>query len=45
MFGDTPPARIKASGLCLVATRGLEYENNLLEVMAWNSFPVADFDL
>ena len=28
----------------IIATRGLECENNLWEVMAWESFPISDFD-
>ena len=28
----------------IIATRGLECENNLQEVMAWEYFPIADFD-
>ena len=29
----------------IIATIGLECENNFLEVMAWESVPVADFNL
>ena len=28
----------------IIATRDSECENNLWEVMAWESFPIADFD-
>ena len=27
----------------IIATRGLECENNLEEVMVWEAFPVGDF--
>ena len=29
----------------IIATRGLKCENNFKKVMAWESFPIADFDL
>ena len=39
MFGDTPPARNKASGLCLVLSSDfglVEFENDCKQLVQWD---------